>query len=60
MATGERKNKQYLTNKNMDHDIENNKDENRDHPGINRERIGKKIQGDRIDHMIKDQKQIYV
>ena len=44
----------------MDHDIENNKEENRDHPGINRERIGKKIQGDRKDHMIKDQKQIYV
>jgi hypothetical protein len=42
----------------MDHDIENIKNKNRDHPGINRERVGKKIQGDRKDHMIKDQKQI--
>jgi hypothetical protein len=39
----------------MDHDIENNKDKNRDHPGINRERVEKKIQGDQKDHMIKNQ-----
>jgi hypothetical protein len=28
---------------------------NRDHPGINRERVEKKIRGDQKDHMIKDQ-----
>jgi hypothetical protein len=42
----------------MDHDIENIKNKNRDHLGIDRERVGKKILRDRKDHMIKDQKQI--
>jgi hypothetical protein len=55
---GEKKNKQHLFNKTMDHSIMMIKNKNMDHPGINRERIGKKIQGDRKDHMIKDQKQI--
>jgi hypothetical protein len=40
----------------MDHDIENIKNKNRDHPRINRERVEKKIRGDQKDHMIKDQK----
>jgi hypothetical protein len=50
-----RKTNQYLTNKTMDHDIESIKNKNRDHPGINRERVEKKIQGDQKDHMIKNQ-----
>jgi hypothetical protein len=44
----------------MDHSIKEIKNKSGDHPGINRERVEKKIQGDQKDHMIKDQKQIYV
>jgi len=39
----------------MDHGIKEIKNKSRDHPRINRERVGKKIQGDRKDHMIKNQ-----
>jgi hypothetical protein len=40
----------------MDHGIKEIKNKSRDHPGINRERVEKKIRGDQKDHMIKDQK----
>jgi hypothetical protein len=40
----------------MDHSIKEIKNKSRDHPGINRERVEKKIRGDQKDHMIKDQK----
>jgi hypothetical protein len=53
-------NKHHILSKTRNPNNKNNKDKNKDHPGINRERVEKKILGDQKDHMIKDQKLIHM